>query len=1682
MTEDVSAGRLYAEVVSDTSGFARDAKRKIDAEVKALKAKIKVELDQRGLVAQARAAAKVASAAATVRLKVELDTRGIIGQAKAAALAASQAGVVKLQAELDTKAVARQAKAAAAAASGSQASVPVGADTTKADAEVDAFKQRARSKPVQIPVTADSGGLKKAATALAGLSKAPAIAGGVFLLGTAVVQLAGGLFSVVAAGSQALGVVAALPSLIGVAAQAAGALLVGFNGIGGALSAMGKAEQATTAATASSGVTAKATARAVQSASKARERAVRSVADAVQGLKDAQKSADDQAIQGARTVADARRSLSDARAQAADSERTSIENVSDAEWTLARAQEASLSAQEDLTRAREVARERIDDLNMALKQGVVDEESAAEALVRAQQKLADAKWDPSTSDADRREAETGVKQAELNVARVKDANEDLRKEAAKANKDGVEGADEVKAARDQVRDTLHAEQESAKDLAKTQADAAKSQVASARAIADAQQNLADALKAQQDGAVAAARAVIDAQRGIADAKDNLAEADRNLADASDSAAAGGTKAATALAAQEAALAKLSPAGRNFVKFLYGLKSRWLELRNATQQALLPPIQAGIKAALPILDTLQTGLVGTAKVVGGLGKDLGEALGSKNVNKDVASIMDSNNRSLGFFGKTAGSLLTILKDLAVVAGPVLVEPFAKWTATLTKGWQESITTARETGKLKTTLQQAGATAKVLADIVGNVVGALFNMGKAAAPSGQELLATLDKVTQKWQDFTASDEGQKRMQQFFEATKPVTEEIGKLVTNLVEFITKAGEGGGGSLNGFLTVLNGIFTALNKIMSVPGVAPAVGWVLALAGAGGALGLVASSVLRVGANLGKLGKFTGFSKLISGIRGAKDEIDKELPKDKAKKDALDKLDGSATKTGKSLGGKFVTGVKAASGAVVKGAKALGGWVVSMAKMGAATAATTVKLLAQKVAAVAMVVISGVAKAATIAWTLVQWLLNAAFIASPIGWIVLGIGILVAAFIFAWKHSEQFRAIVTAALNGLKVAALAVFHALGDAVQWVIGFVGDHWKLLLAILGGPLVAAVILITTHWNQIKAAFWAAVNWVIGFFQDHWKLIAGLLGGPLVAAVLLIITHWNSIKAVFWAAVNWVSGTFKKGWAAVKAILTNPVGAARDALYALLGATGLRKPFDAVVAWVKNTFSKAWSAIKKILTDPIGSAKAAIDGILGKLGLQKSFDAAVKAITTIWNKLQDAAKKPIKFIVDTVLNKGLIAGFNWIAGKVGADGLPDIPLPKGFADGGEYSGRIPGQPSNKDNLVARGPLGQRIGLATGEFIVKAKETMKNLPLLRAINEGRLSGGFADGGLFGKVKGAIGGALSKGKELGGDVLGFLGDPVKWFKDRMSGPLDRMKELGTAPATEIVKHVPRKIADVVGNKAKEILTGITGIGGGAVNPGLAGALTWAKTQIGKPYIWGGVGPDGYDCSGFMGSIVNVIRGAEDPYKRLFATASLPGGLFEQGLGAFSIGYFKGNPGHVAGTLNGTNVESRGGKGVLVGPQARGATDPLFDHVAHLKGFAKGGLFSGDAPYDLLGAGGKYRIPNADELMKSLGVTFDTGGFVEPGKPTLVDNHTGRREAMFEPDAWQGARSVLAQIQSMAKQLHTTEGTTGGRPALVGQLHVSVGDKRDLPDALDEVNHELRVIDRGGVYADSSA
>lgn len=158
---------------------------------------------------------------------------------------------------------------------------------------------------------------------------------------------------------------------------------------------------------------------------------------------------------------------------------------------------------------------------------------------------------------------------------------------------------------------------------------------------------------------------------------------------------------------------------------------------------------------------------------------------------------------------------------------------------------------------------------------------------------------------------------------------------------------------------------------------------------------------------------------------------------------------------------------------------------------------------------------------------------------------------------------------------------------------------------------------------------------------------------------------------------------------------------------------------------------------------------------------------------------------------------------------------------------------------------------------------------------------------------------------------------------------------------------------------------------------------------LAWARTQVGKPYQWGGDGNPSWDCSGFMSAIESVMRG-QSPHRR-WATGAFSGTTAPPGwvLGArapFMIGITNAGVGHTAGTLDGTNVEMST-VGARVGGGARGYNDPLF--------------------------GSHYGL-----------VSYDRGGWLMPGR-TVAYNGTGRPERVLGPHDRATSVSITLQVNA---------------------------------------------------------
>jgi hypothetical protein len=156
-------------------------------------------------------------------------------------------------------------------------------------------------------------------------------------------------------------------------------------------------------------------------------------------------------------------------------------------------------------------------------------------------------------------------------------------------------------------------------------------------------------------------------------------------------------------------------------------------------------------------------------------------------------------------------------------------------------------------------------------------------------------------------------------------------------------------------------------------------------------------------------------------------------------------------------------------------------------------------------------------------------------------------------------------------------------------------------------------------------------------------------------------------------------------------------------------------------------------------------------------------------------------------------------------------------------------------------------------------------------------------------------------------------------------------------------------------------------------------VGAGPAGAFL--RAQNGKPYVWASAGPNGYDCSGIVSAVYNILHG-RSPYSHTFSTGSLPGRWFTKpGIGGQLTAAWShpgqspasSSTGHMMGMVGGLTFESTGSRGVHLGASTRRLTD--FAHIAH---YSRGG-----------------QVPFG---------SYDSGGYLPPGL-SLAHNGTGRPE-----------------------------------------------------------------------------
>lgn len=701
------------------------------------------------------------------------------------------------------------------------------------------------------------------------------------------------------------------------------------------------------------------------------------------------------------------------------------------------------------------------------------------------------------------------------------------------------------------------------------------------------------------------------------------------------------------------------------------------------------------------------------------------------------------------------------------------------------------------------------------------------------------------------------------------------------------------------------------------------------------------------------------------------------------------------------------LVGLLTVGAAVVGWLRDMGVWLAPLAiAIIGVTIAVNAQAIALGLLTAVMTVYSALARgvaAVTRVWAGAQALLNAVMSANPIILVVTAIVALGVALVIAYKKSETFRAIVQGAWEAIQTAALwawtnvlkpvfegivAAARVAGAIFMWLwrnaispaVGFITTALKILFVVAAVVVIGPIILWVKLLGAIFKWLWTnaispVVGWIVAGLKLLWesvKIQFGLIRAGVRAVATAFTWLWaNVIKPTF-AVI--VAGA-KLFWAGLKiqfnllrTYILGPLATTFRVLY-----NGVIKPvFAGVVATIKFAWDKGIRPTFDLVKRGVGA-------------VQSAFRTAVSAIGKIWDGLRSATRRPVQFVIDTVYNNGIRAVWNKVAGFVGLKKLDALQF-----SGGGYTG--PGGTLTPAGIVH-----------AGEFVTRKTSTTRlereHPGALDYINRtGRLPG-YDKGGIVGDV---IGGLTGAAKRVGGAVmsgLDFIADPGRMWDKATSFIKDKLKSIGESQWAQAVGQVPLKMLRALKDKIVSSAKGLLGNwGGGAAS--VASALQFARLQRGKPYGWGAVGPSAYDCSGLMGAIQGVISG-QSPYVRRWATGLFGGGRAPAGwvrnlAAPFRIGITNAGVGHTAGTLMGVNVESRGGRGVLVGPGARGYNSPLFSS------------WYGYAP--------------------SMRASHDEGGWLRPGW-----NYNGLRkpEAVLSPPQWDIAKSAIAQAATPGRTIN---------------------------------------------------
>ena len=330
-----------------------------------------------------------------------------------------------------------------------------------------------------------------------------------------------------------------------------------------------------------------------------------------------------------------------------------------------------------------------------------------------------------------------------------------------------------------------------------------------------------------------------------------------------------------------------------------------------------------------------------------------------------------------------------------------------------------------------------------------------------------------------------------------------------------------------------------------------------------------------------------------------------------------------------------------------------------------------------------------GVLSAAIFVAAAAQWVMNSALLASPITWIIIGIGAIIAAIVLLIANWDSVWPVLVGAWD-------AIVAAWNVAWEWISGFFSGLWESVTTFVAGIPEAIMTFLSGAWDTISGFFtqmWEGlVNFITGIpdmimnglgtlwdalgqaWAWSWEAIKAVLYGALVALLFVLIgipqiawkfltELWNDLPAI-WAAVwNGITTFFSNVWNGlvntVKSIGSAAVNFAVSMWNAIPGV------WNSIWNGITSFFSNAWHGLLSTASSIGSSIVSFVSNLWNSIpGLWSAAWNGIKSLVTsamtgMWNGVKEIGSSMLDWfrqLPQNIINMFANAG-TWLvnAGK-------------------------------------------------------------------------------------------------------------------------------------------------------------------------------------------------------------------------------------------------------------------------------------------------------------------------------------------------------------------------------------------------------------------------------------------